>query len=229
MSASTIPGPAASLAAEVGPSNTQAVARAAVPGYQAAVATAALDAHVPLGNGVGVKQVVVENWRNVPFVFMINTNNELYYGYQTAATATTAPWNSYTAFSGWTFITGAAKEITVEFGQNNNPYIYLINSNNDLYYGNLSPSTGISSNQSVFSGWTFLTGAAKHVSVGQWNGNSYIYLINSNDELYFGDLYTTLATTFPPVPSQTLFSGWNFITGAAKQVTVNFAPLPIST
>ncbi|MDR3620080.1 MAG: hypothetical protein P4L85_12075 [Paludisphaera borealis] len=219
MSASTIPGPAASLAAEVGPSSTQAVTRTVVAGYQAAAAP--LAAPVPLGSGVGVKQVVIENWNNTPYVFMINTNDELYYGHLTTTLVSTLPYKTANTFSGWTFVTGAAKEITVDLGKNNNPYIYLINTNNDLYYGNLSTGTAFPSNQVAFSGWSFLTGAAKDVTVGQWNGNTYIYLINTNNDLYFGNWYTTTSTTFPPVPSQTLFAGWNFITGAAKQVSVD--------
>ena len=189
----------------------------------AAQTSGLVDGHVALGNGVGVKQVVVETWKNTPYVFMINTNNELYYGHLTMGQVTTAPWNSYPSFSGWTFVTGAAKEIAVDTWQNN-PYLYLINARDDLYYGNLTTVASTSppwTGQDVFGGWHYLASSAKDVTASQWHGESYVYMINTNNELYFGNLYTQTSTTYPPTPSQTLFSGWTFVTGAAKSVSVD--------
>jgi len=224
MSTSAVP---ATPAAEILPLRAPAVAPV-VQGYQTAssavaVAAAAADAHTPLGNGIGAKQVVVENWGGVPFVYMINTNDELYYGYQTVQRATTAPWGTYTSFSGWTFVTGAAKQITVDMSRGSVPYVYMINTNNDLYYGSLKFSSSgslLQPSSFEFSDWTFVTGAAKDVVVSSWQGDTYLYLTNTNNELYFGFYYTKPGATFPPVPSDTLFSGWGFVTGAVKSVDV---------
>jgi hypothetical protein len=224
MSTTAISSPSATLPAEVRLVNQASTAPTVTYTPQtAAQAAASVETHVALGNGVGVKQAIVQNWKNTPYVFMINTNDELYYGRLSVVGNPSPPWNNYTAFTGWTFVTGAAKQISVGLW-NNNPYIYLINSKDDLYYGNLTtvasntpPYTG----QDVFSGWTFLTGAAKSVTVGTWQNNAYLYLINTKNELYFGNLYNTTTGTIIPV-TKTNFSGWTFITGAAKQVTVDF-------
>ncbi|MDR3620079.1 MAG: hypothetical protein P4L85_12070 [Paludisphaera borealis] len=180
----------------------------------------------PLGNGIGVKQMVVVNWQNTPFTFMINTNDQLFYSYPTTSSSFVGhlpagsppdPKDITTNYTSWKFVTGAAKQISVDLW-NNQPYLYLINSKDELYYGNLySTSTAPTATpEAAFSGWNFVTGAAKQVEVNDWGGSPYLYLINSKDELYFGNLYTGGPTS--ATPGRTAFSGWNFITGAAKQI-----------
>lgn len=197
-----------------------------VPASVAQIATrasVASDGRVAIGDGVGAMQVVVETWKNTPYVFMINTNHDLFFGHLAVWQSTTAPWNSYPAFSGWTFVAGAAKDIAVDTWQGT-PYIFMIDGADNLYYGNLStvastkpPWTG----QDVFTGWHYLASAAKDVTASQWNGNEYVYMTTTSNDLDFGYLYTKPGTTYPPTPSQTLFSGWNYLTGAVNSVSVD--------
>jgi len=183
----------------------------------------------PLGDGIGVKQVVVVQWQDKPLAFLINTNDQLFYAYPTVsvnailrqpAGTPPRPEDYITTYTSWMFVTGAAKEISAGLW-NNLPYLYLINSNDELYYGHLTPSDTRSGVDPLpeFSGWTFVTGAAKQVEIDDWGGNPYLFLINSNDELYYGSLY--VAGPSSATPGQAAFSGWTFVTGAAKQVDVD--------
>lgn len=187
---------------------------ASIAQIAAQVATSA-DGHVALGNGVGVKQLVVETWKDEPYLFMINTNDEFYYGHMNDAAPNSG------SFSGWTFVVGAAKRIAVDVW-NDHPYIDLINTKNDLYLGDLerstTPTPGVSPAfyPDVFQGWQYLGSDARDVTVVARQEATFLYTIDANGDLSYGELYNASYLGTPFVA----FGGWAYAGGGAKSVSV---------
>jgi hypothetical protein len=156
-----------------------------------------------LGGGIrGDSQpAVIKNSDGRLAVFIVNSNNAVYYNHQSTVGSNT--------WSEWTYLGGnvrAGSEIAVAKNSDNRLAVFIINGDNAVYY---KRQTAQGSN--IWSGWTVLGAdvkAGSEIAVAKNSDNSLaVFIVNSNNAAYYKRQMA---------PSSDTWSGWTYLGGNAR-------------
>ena len=150
--------------------------------------------------------VVIANDDGRLQVFVVGTNNQLYYKTQTSPGSST--WSS-----SWTSLGGGIKADTspaVERNSDGRLQVFVVGTNNALYY-----KTQTSPGSNTWSGWNFLgggiaQGSSPEVAINS-DGRLQVFVVGTNSALY----YKTQTSS----GSNTWSSSWTYLGGGIKADT----------